>query len=205
MSRWLLEWRLKAYRHWLTMREPHWANITYGPIDYQSIHYYAAPKPKGTGPRASMRWIPMRSMFETGDLPGRAGAADRDSPWTRSWTAYRSRPLYQARLASWACVLVLLRGGAQPSQRFASISAPWCPADNFFAALNTGRSRTGRSASSPRGCALPDGALTTSASTRAQGQFERTLIVAEEGAYVSYRGLHGAHARRTSSMPRWSS
>src|SRR5204863_6075321 len=41
---WLLEWRLKAYRHWLTMREPHWANITYGPIDYQAIHYYAAPK-----------------------------------------------------------------------------------------------------------------------------------------------------------------
>ncbi|PYO34437.1 MAG: Fe-S cluster assembly protein SufB, partial [Gemmatimonadetes bacterium] len=40
----LLEWRLKAYRHWLTMGEPKWANITYGPIDYQAIHYYAAPK-----------------------------------------------------------------------------------------------------------------------------------------------------------------
>src|SRR3989304_347257 len=46
---WLLEWRLRAYRHWLTMREPTWANVKYGPIDYQAIYYYAAPKPKKPG------------------------------------------------------------------------------------------------------------------------------------------------------------
>ena len=62
---WLLEWRLKAYRHWLTMKEPHWANIKYGPIDYQAIHYYAAPKPKGAGPKSLDEIDPeMRSMFE---------------------------------------------------------------------------------------------------------------------------------------------
>ena len=49
---WLLEWRLKAYRHWLTMREPKWANIQYGPIDYQSILYYAAPKSNAAGPKS---------------------------------------------------------------------------------------------------------------------------------------------------------
>src|SRR3990170_7091344 len=43
---WMLDWRLKAYRHWLTMKEPSWANVHYGPIDYQGIHYYAAPKKK---------------------------------------------------------------------------------------------------------------------------------------------------------------
>jgi len=48
---WLLEWRLKAYRHWTTMREPKWAKITYGPIDYQGITYYSAPKPKGAAPK----------------------------------------------------------------------------------------------------------------------------------------------------------
>jgi hypothetical protein len=47
---WLLEWRLRAYRHWITLEEPHWQNVHYGPIDYQDIIYYAAPKPKsGTG------------------------------------------------------------------------------------------------------------------------------------------------------------
>ncbi|MFP5287308.1 MAG: Fe-S cluster assembly protein SufB, partial [Thermoanaerobaculia bacterium] len=49
---WLLEWRLRAYRHWLTMEEPRWANIHYAPIDYQSIVYYAAPKAKGSGPKS---------------------------------------------------------------------------------------------------------------------------------------------------------
>src|SRR4030088_855692 len=49
---WMLEWRLKAYRHWLTMEEPTWANIHYSPIDYQSIAYYAGPKPRGSGPKS---------------------------------------------------------------------------------------------------------------------------------------------------------
>jgi len=67
---WLLEWRLKAYRHWLTMREPHWANIHYGPIDYQAIHYYAAPKPKGPAPKSLDEIDPeLRSMFEKLGFP----------------------------------------------------------------------------------------------------------------------------------------
>ncbi len=49
---WMLEWRLKAYRHWLTMKEPTWANVHYPPIDYQAIIYYAGPKPKGSGPKS---------------------------------------------------------------------------------------------------------------------------------------------------------
>nr|HPK65792.1 Fe-S cluster assembly protein SufB [Thermoanaerobaculia bacterium] len=49
---WMLEWRLKAYRHWLTMREPTWHNVTYPPIDYQAVHYYAAPKSLKDGPKS---------------------------------------------------------------------------------------------------------------------------------------------------------
>ena len=49
---WLLDWRLRAYRHWLTMEEPRWQNAHYGPIDYQDIIYYAAPKPKTAGPKS---------------------------------------------------------------------------------------------------------------------------------------------------------
>ncbi len=48
---WMLEWRLKAFRHWKTMQEPHWPNFTYGPIDYQAISYYSAPKVKNTKPQ----------------------------------------------------------------------------------------------------------------------------------------------------------
>src|SRR3990172_5961290 len=62
---WLLEWRLKAYRHWTTMREPKWAKITYGPIDYQGITYYSAPKPKGPAPKSLDEVDPeIRAMYK---------------------------------------------------------------------------------------------------------------------------------------------
>ena len=62
---WLLEWRLKAYRHWLTMEEPTWPNVAYPPIDYQDIIYYSAPKPKGPAPASLDEVDPeMRAMFD---------------------------------------------------------------------------------------------------------------------------------------------
>src|SRR3972149_821507 len=66
---WLLEWRLRAYRHWLTMKEPTWANVTYGPIDYQNIHYYAAPK--AMKPLASLEDIDpeIRAMYAKLGIP----------------------------------------------------------------------------------------------------------------------------------------
>src|SRR3989304_2254046 len=67
---WLLEWRLKAYRHWLTMKEPHWANVKYPPIDYQAIIYYAAPKPKGPAPKSLEEGDPeLRNMYARLGIP----------------------------------------------------------------------------------------------------------------------------------------
>src|SRR5207245_9411477 len=67
---WMLDWRLKAYRHWLTMTEPKWANIKYGPIDYQAIRYYAAPKSKNGKPKSIEEVDPeILRMYETLGVP----------------------------------------------------------------------------------------------------------------------------------------
>ena len=90
---WLLEWRLKAYRHWLTMKEPEWANVHYPKIDYQDIIYYSAPKTKGDGPRAWTKSTPTARDLREARHPA-AGTARcwPASPWTPSSTASPSPP-----------------------------------------------------------------------------------------------------------------
>src|SRR5207245_1752152 len=87
----LLEWRLKAYRHWLTMSEPKWANITYGPIDYQAIHYYAAPKQEKSPESLSDVDPKLLDTFERLGIP----LAEQKRPTCRRACAARlsSRPI----------------------------------------------------------------------------------------------------------------
>jgi Fe-S cluster assembly protein SufB len=95
---WLLEWRLKAYRHWLTMKEPTWANVHYPKIDYDAIVYYSAPKPKKEGPKSLDEVDP--EVLETFKKLGISLAeqerlsrrGSRESPWTPSSTASRWPP-----------------------------------------------------------------------------------------------------------------
>src|SRR6059036_1886687 len=151
---WFLEWRLRAYRHWLTMKEPKWSNVTYPPINYQDIIYYAAPKPKK----------PVNSL-------------DDVDPEIRNLYAKLGIPLQeQERLAGVAVDAVL---------DSVSVATPFN--DNFFAGLNSAVFSDGSFAYVPPGVRCPM-ELSTYFRINAQdtGQFERTLIIADEGAYVSY-------------------
>jgi hypothetical protein len=87
----MLAWRLKAYRHWLTMAEPTWPKVRHPPIAYQNIIYYSAPKQKGDGPKVLMRLTPSfwRLMRNLGFLCANRSALP-ELPWTPCWTAYRS-------------------------------------------------------------------------------------------------------------------
>jgi Fe-S cluster assembly protein SufB len=98
----MLEWRLKAYRHWLTMEEPHWANVTYPPIDYQSIIYYSAPKSRQDGPQSLDEVAP--EILETYKKLGIRSRNRRfllEWPWMPFSTASRWQPPSRRNLPIW--------------------------------------------------------------------------------------------------------
>jgi Fe-S cluster assembly protein SufB len=187
---WMLEWRLKAYRNWLTMQEPTWANIKYTPIDYQSISYYSAPKSKSDGPKSLDEVDPeiLRTYEKLGIpleeqkmLAGVAVDAVFDSVSVA--TTFRERladagvifcPMSEAVREHPDLVRKYL-GSVVPSN------------DNFFAALNSAVFSDGSFVFIPKGVRCPM-ELSTYFRINAQntGQFERTLIVAEDDSHVSY-------------------
>ena len=193
---WLLEWRLKAYRHWTTMREPKWAKITYGPIDYQGITYYSAPKPKGAAPKNLDEVDPeIRAMYtklgislqEQERLAGVAVDAVLDSVSVAT--------TFKKQLGELG---ILFCSFSEAVQEHPDLVRKWLgtvvpPNDNFFAALNAAVFTDGSFAYIPKGVRCPMELSTYFRINAAgTGQFERTLIVAEEGSYVSY--LEGCSA-----------
>src|SRR5881409_1280053 len=186
---WFLEWRLRAYRHWLTMKEPKWSNVTYPPINYQDIIYYAAPKPKK----------PVNSL-------------DDVDPEIRNLYAKLGIPLQeQERLAGVAVDAVLdsVSVATTFKDRLADEGIIFCSFseavlehpdlvrkylgsvvpfnDNFFAGLNSAVFSDGSFAYIPPGVRCPMELSTYfRINERNTGQFERTLIIADKGAYVSY-------------------
>lgn len=187
---WLLEWRLKAYRHWLTMKEPTWANIHYGAIDYQAITYYSAPKTKAGGPKSLDEIDPeIRKMYEKlgislneqNRLAGVAIDAVLDSASVAT--------TFKAQLGEMGIIFCSF---SEAVREHPDIVRKWLgtvvpTTDNFFAALNSAVFSDGSFAYIPKGVKCP---LELSTYFRINaagtGQFERTLIVAEEGSYVSY-------------------
>jgi Fe-S cluster assembly protein SufB len=169
----LLEWRLKAFRHWLTMKEPHWPNVTYAPIDYQSIIYYSAPKAH-TGPKGIEEVDPkLLETYEKLGIPLRE----------------RARLAGVAVDAVFDSVSVATTFKAQHHpelvEQYLGSVVPY--SDNFFAALNSAVFTDGSFCFVPKGVRCPMELSTYFRINAAKtGQFERTLIVAEEGAYVSY-------------------
>jgi Fe-S cluster assembly protein SufB len=185
---WLLEWRLKAYRRWLTMAEPHWPNVHYPKIDYQALSYYSAPKQQPTkdsldevDPAILETYSKLGiSLNEQKRLEGVAVDAVFDSVSVA--TTYRaSSPSTGSSSARSA------RRCASTPSWCGSTWARWCPTRTTSSPRSTRRcSPTARSSTS-QGRALPDGAVDVLPhQRRGTGQFERTLIVADEGAYVSY-------------------
>jgi Fe-S cluster assembly protein SufB len=187
---WMLAWRLKALRHWLTMKEPTWQNVHYPPIDYQSIVYYSAPKRKTNAPKSledvdpklletyEKLGIPLR---ERGKLAGVAVDAVFDSVSVA--TTFREQ-LAKAGVI-FCSFSEAVREHPELVKKYLGSVVPYT--DNFFATLNSAVFSDGSFVFVPKGVRCPMELSTyfriNSANT---GQFERTLIVAEERAQVSY-------------------
>ena len=186
---WLLDWRLKAFRRWLPMKEPHWSNMRYAPIDYQNAIYYSAPrttKPLGSLDEVDPKLLETYnklgiSLNEQKMLAGVAVDAVFDSVSVGT--------SYKAELAKHGIVFCsfseAVREQPELVQKYLGSVVP--ASDNFFAALNSAVFSDGSFCYVPKGVRCPM-ELSTYFRINAEntGQFERTLIVADEGATVSY-------------------
>ncbi|QNK03852.1 Fe-S cluster assembly protein SufB [Dyella telluris] len=185
--KWMTEWRLKAYRHWLTMPTPDWAKLNLSPIDYQSISYYAAPKsaPKSldeVDPKLLETYDKLGvPLHERAKLAGVAVDAVFDS--VSVGTTFR-KELAEAGVI-FCSMSEAIREHPELVQQYLGSVVP--VGDNYFAALNSAVFSDGSFVFIPKGVRCPM-ELSTYFRINAinTGQFERTLIVCEEGAYVSY-------------------
>ncbi len=197
---WLLDWRLKAYRRWLTMTEPHWPNVKYPPIDYQASRYYSAPK--SVKPLQSLDEVDPEllktydklgiSLTEQKFLAGVAVDAIFDSVSVGT--------TMKEELAKYGVVFCsfteAVHNYPELIQKYLGSVVPY--SDNFFAALNSAVFSDGSFCYVPKGVRCPIELSTYFRINAADtGQFERTLIVADEGAYVSY--LEGCTAPKRST------
>jgi Fe-S cluster assembly protein SufB len=186
---WLLEWRLKAYRLWLTMQEPTWHNVKYAPIDYQDVIYYAAPKKRPVLQSLDEVDPEIRETFkklgisldEQKMLSGVAVDAVFDSVSVAT--------TFKEKLGELGIIFCSFSEAVQNHpelvRRYLGTVVPY--SDNFFATLNSAVFSDGSFVYIPKGVRCPM-ELSTYFRINAKdtGQFERTLIVAEDGAYVSY-------------------
>ena len=187
---WLLEWRLKAYRHWLTLEEPTWANVEYEPVDYQAISYYAAPKSKEDGPKSLDEVDP--EIIETYNKLGIPLEEQKMLAGVAVDAVFDSVSVattFKERLAEAGVIFSSFSEAVQEHpelvRKYLGSVVP--QKDNFFSALNSAVFSDGSFVYVPKGVRCPM-ELSTYFRINAMntGQFERTLIVADEGAYVSY-------------------
>ncbi len=185
----MLEWRLKAYRHWLTLEEPHWSNVSYPPIDYQSIIYYSAPSKQAktksledVDPDILETYrklgIPLE---EQGLLAGVAVDAVFDSVSVAT--------TFKEKLGELGIIFCsfseAVRNHPDLVKHYLGSVVPH--SDNFFACLNAAVFSDGSFCYVPKGVRCPMELSTYFRINAAKtGQFERTLLIADEGAYVSY-------------------
>jgi Fe-S cluster assembly protein SufB len=185
----MLEWRLKAYRHWLTMKEPHWANVQYSPINYQDLSYYSAPKKKPTlksldevDPELLDVYKKLGiSLDEQKRLTGVAVDAVFDSVSVAT--------TFKDKLNEMGIIFCSFSDAVQNHpdlvKKYLGSVVPYT--DNFYASLNSAVFSDGSFAYIPKGVRCPMELSTYFRINAANtGQFERTLIIADEGSYVSY-------------------
>ena len=190
----MLEWRLRAYRHWLKMErsagEPKWANVTHPPIDYQQIVYYSAPKRTSDGPASLDEVDPkLLETFEKLGIPlserKRLAGVAVDAVFDSVSVA----TTFKAKLAELGIIFCSFSEAVQNHpelvQKYLGSVVPYT--DNFYAALNSAVFSDGSFCYIPKGVRCPMELSTYfRINAASSGQFERTLIVAEEGSYVSY-------------------
>ncbi len=187
---WLLEWRLAAYRHWLTMEEPRWATVDYKPIDYQAISYYSAPKSRKDAPK-SLDEVDQKLLetYEKLGIPLREQEMLAGVAVDAVFDSVSVATTFKDKLAQAGVIFCpmseAVREHPELVRRYLGTVVP--ASDNFFAALNSAVFTDGSFVFVPKGVRCPM-ELSTYFRINAMntGQFERTLIIAEEGAYVSY-------------------
>src|SRR5687767_1757524 len=186
----LTEWRLKAYRHWLTMKEPEWAHVRYSPIDYQAISYYSAPKSTADAPKSLDEVDP--KLLETYDklgIPLHERARLAGVAVDAVFDSVSVATTFKDKLAAAGVIFCSFSEAAQKHpdlvQRYLGTVVPYT--DNFFAALNSAVFTDGSFVYVPKGVRCPMELSTYFRINAAKtGQFERTLIIADAGSYVSY-------------------
>jgi Fe-S cluster assembly protein SufB len=187
---WLLEWRLKAYRHWLTMTEPDWANVHYPKIDYQSMVYFSSPKQKKDGPKSLDEVDPkLLETYEKLGIPLRERAKLAGVAVDAVFDSVSVATTFKGKLEE---VGVIFCSFSEAVQKYPDLVKQYLGSvvpytDNFFATLNSAVFSDGSFCFIPKGVRCPMELSTYFRINAANtGQFERTLIVAEAGAHVSY-------------------
>src|SRR5438876_1729281 len=186
---WLLEWRLKAYRTWLTMTEPTWQNVRYPAIDYQDIIYYSAPKKRPTLNSLDEVDPEVRATFEKLGIPLEEQKLFAGVAVDAVFDSVSVATTFRTKLAEMGIIFCSFSDAVQEHpdlvRKYLGTVVPY--SDNFFATLNSAVFSDGSFAYVPPGVRCPM-ELSTYFRINAQdtGQFERTLIIADEGAYVSY-------------------
>ncbi|HRB29623.1 MAG: Fe-S cluster assembly protein SufB [Nitrosomonas sp.] len=186
---WLLSFRLDAYRKWVTMSEPDWQNVHYSKIDYQDISYYSAPKPKNK--LASMDEVDPELLrtFEKLGVPMHERAALAGVAVDVIFDSVSVATTYKQKLAEvgiiFCSISEAVHNHPELVKKYLGSVVP--VGDNFFAALNSAVFTDGSFCFIPKGVKCPmDLSTYFRINTEGSGQFERTLVIAEEGASVSY-------------------
>ena len=186
----MLEWRLKAYRHWLTLKEPSWANVHYPPIDYQSIVYYSAPKSQEDRPKSLDEVDPeLLKTYEKLGIPLREQEMLAGVAVDAVFDSVSVATTFKEKLGELGIIFCsfseAVREHPELVRKYLGSVVPYT--DNFYAGLNAAVFSDGSFCYIPKGVRCPM-ELSTYFRINAQntGQFERTLIIAEEGSYVSY-------------------
>ncbi len=187
---WLLEWRLKAFSHWLKMEEPQWANVKYDPIDYQKIIYYAAPKSDKDRPKSLEEVDPeLLRTYEKLGIPLKEQEMLAGVAVDAVFDSVSVATTFKGKLAELGIVFCsfseAVKNHPELVKKYLGSVVPY--SDNFFATLNSAVFSDGSFVYIPKGVRCPM-ELSTYFRINAMntGQFERTLIVADEGATVSY-------------------
>ncbi len=187
---WMLQWRLKAFRHWQKMHEPTWPNFEYGPIDYQALHYYSAPKQKKDNPK-NLEEVD-QELLKTFDRLGIPLTEQKRLTGVAVDAVFDSISVgttHQEELAKVGVIFCSMSEAIlhHPELVKKYLGSVVPAADNFFAALNSAVFSDGSFCYIPKGVRCPLELSTYFRINAADtGQFERTLIVAEDDSYVSY-------------------
>ena len=186
----MLEWRLKAYKHWLTMTEPKWPNVQYPPIDYQSIVYYSAPKSQGDGPQSLDEVDPqLLETYKKLGIPLEEQELLAGVAVDAVFDSVSVATTFKEKLGELGIIFCpfseAVKNHPDLVKKYLGSVVPHT--DNFFASLNSAVFSDGSFVFIPEGVRCPMELSTYfRINARNTGQFERTLIIAEKGSYVSY-------------------